>query len=286
MDNSILATRLTKQGWLGKPNLKLFFGAGKLTLVISIFRLIVVGFYLAGSGDINFPTEVARHRQRAFAIVSFLFALSDWIPYLFCTWQRQPSILTKWITPAMAAVSILFHVAWTCIEIVVDRPNLPSRPGSALLILVVTSVGTLFMTLAWLYFTFDPALRLPTAYEPVLDVIEQGQAPIDSEDPDSTDSSGGPLASLYQVQQSFDYDIEERSDEAQEQGDNLISNLGKTTQMSTANFSPALVFWHTKLSPGHAMVSLVFLGLVSIFHVAVQLAQYFGARGMGEFCDV
>ena len=219
--DGFLAARITNRGWLGKPRLSLFPEIASIVGRISMVRatLAAVYLYLVCTGDPRFQTEAAQRRQAACVFVAFLLGITDWIPFTLCTWQRQPSILTKWATPAMGMVSCLFHIAWVFMAMN-DRPDFLSRmaaAGVALCYLAVTTIETLLMTAGWLYFTFYPPIRRPLAYEPRLEVFEQDQGPIDNEGPDLTDYPAGPIERLYLMQQSSSYSIEERRDEGEEQ---------------------------------------------------------------------
>ncbi|KAK2755088.1 hypothetical protein FQN54_006617 [Arachnomyces sp. PD_36] len=191
-----------------------------------IVRIFVLVFYLAFCRGFKYPTDEARHRQIAFGAVSLLLSLTDWFPYFLysATWTPKAWILPEWVTPTVGAVSFLFHAAWAYTA-VVDRPPFLSRVAGAMFPLVIfgcASIAHLLMNAGWLCYTFYPELKLPLAYEPVLEDADQDHVLLENEAPESTDASGGQLARLYHAQQSPDYSIERRSDREREHVDNPI----------------------------------------------------------------
>jgi hypothetical protein len=223
--DNFLAAHVIKRSWLRKPIVALIPVTSRCAGWLFAIRIAALIFYLAFCGSFKYGTPEGRYRQAAFASVSLLLSIIDWMPYSVYTIQRQPSNLTKWAALTTGAVSFLFHASWVYMAMV-DRPDFLSRIGGAMFALVVfvcTSIRQLRMTVGWLFFAIYPAIRVPLAYEPVLKINEQNHVPIASEDPDSIDSSGGQLARLYQVQQSSDYNIEEGSDQEPERIENFIS---------------------------------------------------------------
>jgi len=214
--DTFLASRVTKSGWLGRPDITLFPTIRGIILRISSLRMVVATMFLIFGHDI-------KYRQTTFGVLSLLLAIFDWIPYQLYTWQRQPSILTKWATPMSGAVSFLVHAVWMWAA-AADRPDdLSFMQGIAfvLLALVLLTCGILLTNIGWLYFVYYHPIRLPPVYEPILEFVEQGSA--DDDGSASTDTSEASLARMYQVQRSANNAAEEGREERQQSVNPLSS---------------------------------------------------------------
>jgi hypothetical protein len=220
--DTFLANRVTGSGWLGRPDITLFTTIRGIIVKISSLRILVAILFLIFNHDI-------KYRQTAFGVLSLVLAIFDWIPYQLYTWQRQPSILTKWATPVSGAASFLVHAVWVWAA-AADRPDdLSFIQGIAfvLLALVPLTCGILLTNIGWLYFVYYPPIRLPPVYEPVLKFVEQGSGDDDGGSA-STYAPGGPLARLYQAQKSADNAIEEGREEREQPVNPLLSVRSST----------------------------------------------------------
>jgi hypothetical protein len=215
MEVGFLAQRLVKRGWLGRPRVKLYRKTVLAVCFISLMRTIigVLPFVFLRDGNI-YVTESTRSSLSALSALSFLFATVDWIPYRVYTWQRQPTTLTKWATPASGVVSILANTAFVLVAGATDGLS-----WMALMALVPAICGAVLMNTGLLYFVYYGPIKLPPVYEPVWKYAGQDQG---NDGSASTDTTRSPLARLYQVQMSSNGDTEDERADTQQPASNPI----------------------------------------------------------------
>lgn len=103
--DNFLAAHVIKRSWLRKPIVALIPVTSRCDGWLFAVRIAALIFYLAFGGSFKYGTPEGRYRQAAFASVSLLLSIIDWMPYSIYTLQRQPSNLTKWAALTTGAVS-------------------------------------------------------------------------------------------------------------------------------------------------------------------------------------
>ncbi|KAH8812381.1 hypothetical protein F5884DRAFT_785238, partial [Xylogone sp. PMI_703] len=267
--------RVTKIGWLGRPQIGCFPWSIFYVLQISTFR-VIIGIVLL----IVVLNHDARRLQRALSALSFLFAALDWIPYMACTWRRQPTILTKWVTPLSGVASVLLNTVWVLVT-VDDRPGSPPNQywGGLIvrLMALLTAVcGAVLMNLSWLYFVHYGPIKLPPRYEPV---CMDSKYHHESEESAAAGASG-PLATLYEAQKRSNSHAGERRTDGQTTENNPIANRQTT---SSAHFNSSLFFWR-EIKRWKVICNAACITGMSMVHMALHILQYDQDRWDGESC--
>jgi hypothetical protein len=212
MEVDFLAQRLAKPGWLGRSRVKLYPKTVSTVRVIAYSRIFVGGVFLAQflPNDTG-VAEGARSRLYVLGALSLLFAVVDWIPYRVYTWQRRPTIFTKWATPASGTASILVNTAFVLAASVTDVKFI------ALFALVLAIAAVVVMNIGLHY--YGP-MNLPPVYEPV---CKEGRHDQGNDDAAREDTSRGPLARLYQSQLSSNRGAEDHRGNSQQSVSELMS---------------------------------------------------------------
>jgi len=230
MDVGFLAQRPTRSGRLGRPRVKLYPKTVWAVCIISLIRTItgvVVLWIIPDNLDDNATWgKATRSPPLALSALSLLFAVVDWIPYRLYTWQRQPTVLTKWATPVLGAASILANTTCALVLWAAGEPIFV-----AMMPLGLAICGVMLMNTGLLYFVYYGPLQLPPVYEPVWNYSRQDQ---ENDGSASADPCRGPLARLYQTQMCSKRDT----------GDGRVDNPQPTSR-------PALV--SSSLERGRAM---------------------------------
>lgn len=198
MDSNSLAERLVKKGWLGRPRVKWYEKSTGVVCFVSIMRMIPGVLFLTDPKLAELD-EGSRYRFMALCALSILVAFTDWIPYRFYTWQRRPTILMRWATPASGAASILVNAV-----LLLTAPTNGLRRAS-ILSLAITFGEAALTNIAFLYFVWYGPIKLPSIYEPVCKSTGQDQ---EGDGLSSSYSSGGQLATLYIISRSSNRDVD------------------------------------------------------------------------------